>query len=462
MAYVFYDTETSGIKTHHDQILQFAAIVTDENFDETERFDIQMRLSTHVVPSPKALLINGIAPGECYNEQRLTQFEGLSRVHAFINNHTPSIFAGWNTISFDEEILRHGFYQQLLYPYPTSGKNGRMDILRVARAVHALRPGVISVPLGEDGKESFKLENISPANGYVSSRLHEAISDTEATMFMAKLIKSCASDIWSAFVQTSKKSSATQIVDRGEPCMVISGWKEHTRHFVGVSVGQDPKIDAYQYFLDLDADLIEFQRLSAEERAAWFSQSPNPVHKVRCNASPLIIPIDDVPEYEDQIDDYEDKVSVLKQNPQLCAEISAAFHDHIQRDYDNRYVEDRLYDGFPEDEAKWQQTQFLQSDWPERAAIARHMSDVRHKKFAMRLIAENAPVALTEAERKKYKMFVDSRLRPSGEMDVPWRTIGSALDELSQLHSDDKYEAMTEELSAAFYERLGVTHTLEG
>lgn len=461
MTYVFYDTETSGIKTHYDQILQFAAIVTDENFEETERFDIQMRLSPHVVPSPKALLINGIAPGECYSEQRMTQFDGLSRVHAFIQSHTPSIFAGWNTISFDEEILRHGFYQQLLYPYPTSGKNGRMDIMRVARAVHALRPGVISVPLGVDGKESFKLENISSANGYVSDRSHEAVSDTEASIFMAKQIKCRAPDIWSAFVQTSKKSSAMQIIRRGDPCVVITGWKEHTRQSVGVSIGVDPENEAYHYFADLDTNLSEFQSLSSEERMTWFDRIASPVNKVKCNASPLIIPIDDVHEYEDQTDDYEDKASILKQNSKLCAEICAAFHDHIKRDYDNRHVEDRLYDGFPNGQVERQQMQFLRSDWSDRADIARRMLDIRHKKLSMRLIAENAPFTLTEMERQKYSIFVRSRLRPNDEMDIPWRTIGSALDELSLLQVDDK-NILPEELSVAFYERLGIALVLEG
>ena len=34
MRFVFYDTETTGLQTAFDQILQFAAICTDENFEE--------------------------------------------------------------------------------------------------------------------------------------------------------------------------------------------------------------------------------------------------------------------------------------------------------------------------------------------------------------------------------------------------------------------------------------------
>ena len=62
MAYVFYDTETTGIDTTFDQILQFAAIRTDEDLNELDRFEIRCRLLPHVIPAPGALL-DGCGPG---------------------------------------------------------------------------------------------------------------------------------------------------------------------------------------------------------------------------------------------------------------------------------------------------------------------------------------------------------------------------------------------------------------
>ena len=57
MAMVFYDTETTGIKPHFDQILQFAAILTDNDLNEVERFEIRSRLLPNVVASPGACLL---------------------------------------------------------------------------------------------------------------------------------------------------------------------------------------------------------------------------------------------------------------------------------------------------------------------------------------------------------------------------------------------------------------------
>ena len=40
-SYVFYDTETTGTLTSFDQILQFGAIRTDDEFNELDRYEIR-------------------------------------------------------------------------------------------------------------------------------------------------------------------------------------------------------------------------------------------------------------------------------------------------------------------------------------------------------------------------------------------------------------------------------------
>ena len=60
--YVFYDTETTGIETAFDQILQFAAIRTDDDLNELGRFNIRCRLLPHIIPSPIALQVTHVTP----------------------------------------------------------------------------------------------------------------------------------------------------------------------------------------------------------------------------------------------------------------------------------------------------------------------------------------------------------------------------------------------------------------
>lgn len=41
MNVVFYDTATTGISTSSDQNLQFAAIQTDDNLNEIDRYEVR-------------------------------------------------------------------------------------------------------------------------------------------------------------------------------------------------------------------------------------------------------------------------------------------------------------------------------------------------------------------------------------------------------------------------------------
>lgn len=438
MAYVFYDTETSGLNQRHDEILQFAAIVTDEHFVEVKRFEVKLRLSPLTIPSPKALYINGTSVSECFSAQRLSQFDGMKQIHDFITQNTPATFAGWNSVGFDEECLRHGFYRQMLGAYPTSmGGNARMDILGIARATEALRPNSIVIPTGQDGKKSFKLQDVCIANGHEPRVAHEAMSDVEACISIASLLKQNQPEIWSAFAQTSRKPSAIDVVQSKTPFVVIDGWKDYTRSFVGIEIGRDPKLPFYSYVLDLNAVISDFDTADPINHAKWFDQHPAPVVKVKCNASPLIVSIDDLEEYDDIVDDLSAKAHEILQDTDTIQRIAQAFHAHIQRDYPNAYVEDKLYSGFPDQDTHQKIQQFRSGSWADRALIAHTFQDARYRKLAMRLVAEHASDELSVKERQDYEGFVHSRRNTSVDQDCPWMCLERAQDEISELPAPD-------------------------
>ena len=77
MPYVFYDTETTGVATAFCQILQFAAIRTDDNLNEIDRFEARCRLLPHIIPSPEALLVTGISPETLTDPGLPTHYEAV-------------------------------------------------------------------------------------------------------------------------------------------------------------------------------------------------------------------------------------------------------------------------------------------------------------------------------------------------------------------------------------------------
>lgn len=67
MTFVPFDTETTGTNTYCDQIEQFGAIRTDDEFKEVERIEVRFRLQPHIVSSPAALTVTGPVPEDLIN-----------------------------------------------------------------------------------------------------------------------------------------------------------------------------------------------------------------------------------------------------------------------------------------------------------------------------------------------------------------------------------------------------------
>jgi exodeoxyribonuclease-1 len=189
-SFYWYDLETFGISPQFDRIAQFAGIRTDLNLNpigEADMFYCQPSLDTIV--DPEACLITGITPQECL-KKGLPENTFIDKVNdIFTESHTCVV--GYNSMRFDDEFIRYGLYRNLMDPYEREWANGnsRWDIIDVVRACYALRPDGINWAYHEEGKPSFKLTDLTDANNMTHTAAHDALSDVEATIQVAKLIK---------------------------------------------------------------------------------------------------------------------------------------------------------------------------------------------------------------------------------------------------------------------------------
>ena len=214
MAFIFYDTETTGTDTCFDQILQFAAIRTDDDLNPIETFNIRCRLLPHVVPSPGALLATGVSVADLTGAP-LSHFEMMRQVRAKMNDwcQEGAIFMGWNSMRFDEAMLRQAYYQSLLPVYQTNTNgNGRADVMRMAQVVAACAPNAIAVPIDGRCKPTFKLALVAEANGIRLDNAHEALADAGATLALARLLKQRTPQIWRALVGNARKAKILELI----------------------------------------------------------------------------------------------------------------------------------------------------------------------------------------------------------------------------------------------------------
>jgi exodeoxyribonuclease-1 len=182
--YLFYDIETTGLNKAFDQVLQFAAIRTDAELKEIERYFITVKLRPDIIPSPMALLTNRISITEL--STGICEFEALQQIHQRMNQ-PDTISLGYNTLGFDDEFLRFAFYRNLLKPYTHQFKNGcrRMDLLPMTIIYWLFKRDILNWP-EISGKPSLKLEHLGAANRLLKGQSHDAIVDVSATVELAR------------------------------------------------------------------------------------------------------------------------------------------------------------------------------------------------------------------------------------------------------------------------------------
>ena len=434
MSYVFYDTETTGTDPAFDQILQFAAIRTDDNFDEIERLDAPIRLMPHVTPSVGALLVNRIAPADLVDPARLSHYDAMRRIHARLLEWSPATFIGYNSLWFDEEMLRHALFQTL-HPAYLTGRPGsaRSDALRLAYAVDIHAPGRISIPTDDGGAPTFRLERIAAANGYDRYDAHEAMADVEATIFVARLMRDRAPEVWDTVDRASAKDAVMDYIDAYPSFTLSDNYFGRSYSWLVCFCGQNPEYDSEFAVFDLAHDPDEYRTLPVDALVRKLNASPKVIRPLRANRQPIMAPPESAPDnvaaraLSDR--ELERCVAAVRDDEDFQERVGLALAArHADRE-PSPYVEKQLYDRFPGCEDEKLMAEFHEADWPDRSGILRRIEDPRVREFGWRLIHQERPRLLPEDKAEELAVWRAARLLDRDD-SVPWMTVGKALREV--------------------------------
>ena len=111
-------------------------------------------------------------------------------IHRILESWCPTLFLGYNSLSFDEEFLRQAFYQCLYSPFLTNTQgSARADILNLCRLTVALRPDVIKPAIDKHGRTIFKLKALAETNGITALSPHNAMADVSTTLTLCQIYK---------------------------------------------------------------------------------------------------------------------------------------------------------------------------------------------------------------------------------------------------------------------------------
>jgi len=220
--FLWHDYETFGANPMADRPAQFAALRTDTELNPVaEPVVWYCSPSDDVLPHPMASLITGITPQEARSKGMAeTEFAG----HILDEMSRPgTCSAGYNSIRFDDTVTRNLLYRNLRDAYEREYRNGnsRWDLIDLARMCYALRPGGIEWPMHEPGKPSFRLEDLSQANGIAHQGAHDALADVHATIGLARRLKIEQPKLFGWALQMRDYHQVARLLDTVEPSPVL-------------------------------------------------------------------------------------------------------------------------------------------------------------------------------------------------------------------------------------------------
>lgn len=435
-SFFFYDLETSGFNPRSARVVQFAGQRTDMDLQPVGGPVNQLiKLTPDVLPEPDAVLVTGITPQQTLADG-ITEAEFLKLFYDEVVQ-ADTIFVGFNSIRFDDEFMRFLHYRNFYDAYEWQWKDGRSrwDLLDLVRMTRALRPDGIEWPFAPDGKPANRLELLAKVNKLNHSKAHDALSDVQATIDLARLIRDKQPDLFKYLLGVRDKKKAAELVLTGEPFVYTSGRYsgEYLHTSAAILLAQHPQPGSALVY-NLRYDPTPFVAMSVEQLIkVWqFTKDPNalrlPVKTMRYNRCPAVAPLGVMKDTATQerlgltLQTIAQHRAILQQHPnfkdkvlQAVAQLDDQRAKAQTSLVDNQLtVDSRLYEKFISDADKTVMYQVRTAQPDTLNMLSDKFHDDRLESLLSLYKARNYPASLNSAERAEWDTFCRQQLFEGG------------------------------------------------
>ncbi|WP_020561515.1 exodeoxyribonuclease I [Methylosarcina fibrata] len=425
----WHDYETFGTDPQRDRPAQFAGVRTDENLQQIDDpLVVYLKPSEDTLPHPDACLITGILP-QLAEAKGLCEAEFIRLIHQQIAQANTCTL-GYNTLRFDDELTRNCLYRNFYDPYAREWQNGnsRWDLIDVVRAARALRPDGIEWPTNEQGVPSFRLDQLTVANGIAHQSAHDALSDVYATIAFAKLLSQAQPRLFRFLWQNRLKNAALGLLKPGrfEPLVHVSGRYPAAKSCLALVVPlcSHPVNGNGILVYDLSVDPEPLLELSPEEiRRRLFTASQDlpegiariPLKTVHVNKCPVLAPLSvirpaDAERLELDLGTCFVHLDKIKSATGLSEKLTVVFTGKSDFPLDSD-PDLSIYSGGFFCDADKKTMAFIRTLPPDRLAKMQfRFTDSRLPEMLFRYRARNYPDSLTGEESAQWKGFCLRRL----------------------------------------------------
>jgi exodeoxyribonuclease-1 len=426
--FLWHDYETTGADTRRDRPAQFAAIRTTLDLEPVgDPLSFFCQPAADVLPHPEACLITGITPQQMRRDGIIeAEFAALVN-EQMAEPATCSV--GYNSIRFDDEFTRQMLYRNFHDPYEREWKDGnsRWDLIDLARMCYALRPQGIEWPRRDDSTPSFRLEHLASANHIEQQRAHDALSDVEALIGLARLLRTRQPRLWQFHFELRRKQRAFDYLDIAHmtPVVHVSSRYPASRGCLALIAplamlpGRPNEVIVY----DLDVDPAPLLELDAEDIADRLfvarADLPDGIERialktVHANRSPALAPLSVLRNVDlARIALDQDRALVhlekLRGAEGLAAKLQTVYsHKAAHAPADDPEL--ALYDGFLPDADKRLLRAVRETPPEQLGSRAFPFHDPRYAELLFRYRARNWPATLDAEETLRWDEFRRRRL----------------------------------------------------
>ncbi len=463
----WHDYETWGTDPSRDRPSQFAGLRTDLDLNPIgEPLVIYCKPADDLLPQPEACLVTGISPQKAAAEG-VIEAAFIAQIHHELSQ-PGTCSVGYNSIRFDDEVTRYTLYRNLYDPYAREWQHGnsRWDIIDMVRLTFALRPEGINWPQYPDGKQSFRLEQLTAANGISHESAHDALSDVEATIALARLIRQQQPRLYDYIFRLRGKRQVAEMLNlqTREPLLHISSMYPSERGCMAVVIplAKHPKnsngIIVYDLSIDpepllsLNEDEIHHRLYTAKADLAEGVERI-PLKTIHLNKAPVVVPMNTLT--AEAIERWGLDMAAIAKHRQQIIETTGLRQKiisvHQQTAFEPITDPDRmLYSGGFFSDADRKKMDLVRKERPtELAKIPLNFDDARLPEMLFRYRARNWPELLSQEERERWDEYRYSRLHDEdGGGSITMESYNKRLQALQQSAEQLSNTTLLKELTA--------------
>lgn len=425
----WHDYETFGTDPQRDKPSQFAGVRTDLDFNIIEEpVCFYCKPPDDYLPQPEACVITGITPQHALAHGMCEADFAKLILQYLAQPNTCSL--GYNSLRFDDEVTRNILYRNFYDPYAREWQNGnsRWDLIDVVRAASALRPDGIVWPKTEERRSSFRLEELTKANGIEHVGAHDALVDVYATIAFAKLLRKAQPKLYQFLWQHRVKTEAANLLQVGtyKPVLHVSGKYSSSQHCLAVilPICKHPTDSNGVLVYDLSIDPEPMLSLNAEEiKLRIFTANADlpegisriPLKTVHINRCPVLAPMSvlrepDAARLGIDLELCYKHLGAIKAEPTVVHKMVDVFSPNDLRNK-NTDPDLAIYSGGffgPQDKQVMQKIHATAQE--KLAGLNLSFKDQRLPEMLFRYRARNYVTTLSEQERKQWREYCVQQL----------------------------------------------------